>query len=660
MTDPHFQPDIQAPKSGPEQRPAPQRPGMTWRVAGLACLLSALNAYWIVKTEVVWAFIHATVLSIFFNVLFCLFIVVLLNRLLTRFLPRQALQPGEMVALYVLLCASTAVFGHDFLQVLANLLVYPYWKAGSEGNWGQPVTQRLPRWLVVTDKSVLEGFWLGSSSAYSPEVLKAWAVPLLAWMGFMLVLIWTMLCAVSLLRRRWTEHERLSFPLVQIPLELLVHHDRLLKSRMFWIAFVLAGGLDLWNALATVYPSFPSVRLKLDLAPLFAERPWNAMGWTPLALYPFAVGLAYFMPLDLAFSAWIFFWIWKAQTVIRSLMGMEALTGAYLGDQSTGAWIGFGLLSLWGTRRYMASAFRQAFFERGSGDDSGEPMRYRTAFLGLAAGFIALTVFGQLMGLSLWVSLAFFALFFVFCAAATRMRAEFGPITHDLYFSGPERVMTVLTGSGPYSPQNLVALSQFHWFTRDFRSSPMPHQLEGFKLGREAGLRLRPFILPIMAISAFAFVAWFWCYLHVMYERGAIIRVAWPGSGWTSLAAESYRRLDQWLGSAGKGPDFSVWQHFFGGLGATALLLWLRQRFLWFPFHPVGYALAGSWTMSWLWFSILTGWAVKSLLLRYGGVRAYRLATHFFIGLVLGEFVLGGSLSLWNALTDQITFGFFP
>jgi hypothetical protein len=286
-------------------------------------------------------------------------------------------------------------------------------------------------------------------------------------------------------------------------------------------------------------------------------------------------------------------------------------------------------------------------------------MPYRVALLGLLCGILFLAGFINAMGLSLWLTGIFLFLFFVFCAAVTRMRAELGPATHDLYFSGPERVMTVLAGPAPLGVRNLTVLSQFHWFTRDFRSSPMPHQLEGFKLGQEAGARLRGYVLPIMLISAWAFVAFFWCYLHTMYDRGLTGRTG-PSQGWWVLAQESYTRLAGWLAPASAGPDYRIWWQMGAGLGVTALLMALRQSFLWFPLHPVGYALAGSWTMSWLWCSVMAGWLAKSVLLRYGGVRTYRSAAPFFVGLVLGEFVAGGGLSLLNALTDRITYGFFP
>lgn len=633
---------------------------MTRRVLVIAFLLAPIHALWIVKSEVVWAFVHASVLSVFFNVVATLFLITLGNLWLRRRAPRLALSTSELAGLYILLSAATAVYGHDFLQVLANMLIYPYRQMEGGGAWVGAVRQHLPAWLVVTDPAELKAVWLGSANPYRWAALRAWATPLAVWLGFMMLLLWTMTCLTTLLRRQWTEHERLSFPLVRIPTEMLVHTDRLLGSRLFWAGFALAAGLDLWNAAATVWPAIPSLRLRNELQQFMTQRPWSDMGWTPLCLYPFAVGLTYFVPLDLAFASWFFYWVWKAQMIARSAVGMEPLGGAYMGDQSSGAWIGIGLVAFWGARKHLLWAVRHAFSPRSVIDDGHEPLPYRGAVLGGIGGFLGLMACARAMGLSPAVAALFLALFFVLVTAATRMRAELGPATHDLYFSGPERIMTTAAGPGAFSTQDMTVMSQFHWFTRDYRSSAMPHQLESYKLAGEAGLSTRSVVWAVLLISAWAFACWFWAYAHVMYDRGAIVRVAQPGSGWTMLAKESYTRLDQWLTAANRGPDFAVWQQFGSGLGVTLGLLAVRARIVGFPFHPVGYALAGSWTMSWLWGSVMAGWAIKGVLMRYGGQKAYRTAAPLFIGLVVGECLAGGALSLYAALTDHVTYGFFP
>jgi hypothetical protein len=46
--------------------------------------------------------------------------------------------------------------------------------------------------------------------------------------------------------------------------------------------------------------------------------------------------------------------------------------------------------------------------------------------------------------------------------------------------------------------------------------------------------------------------------------------------------------------------------------------------------------------MNSIWFSIFLAWAVKSIVLRYIGPKGYRTTRWFFMGLILGQFVVGG------------------
>jgi hypothetical protein len=79
---------------------------------------------------------------------------------------------------------------------------------------------------------------------------------------------------------------------------------------------------------------------------------------------------------------------------------------------------------------------------------------------------------------------------------------------------------------------------------------------------------------------------------------------------------------------------------------------------LW-PFHPAGYALASSsWTFGWLWFSVFVSWSVKTTLLRYGGVGLYRKAFPFFMGLIMGEFIVGGGWVLVRLFTGIEVYSF--
>jgi hypothetical protein len=62
--------------------------------------------------------------------------------------------------------------------------------------------------------------------------------------------------------------------------------------------------------------------------------------------------------------------------------------------------------------------------------------------------------------------------------------------------------------------------------------------------------------------------------------------------------------------------------------------------------------------MNWIWASILVSWLVKWILLRYGGVPAYRKAVPLFVGMVLGEFVVGSLFSLGGLVFNAPVYAF--
>jgi hypothetical protein len=49
---------------------------------------------------------------------------------------------------------------------------------------------------------------------------------------------------------------------------------------------------------------------------------------------------------------------------------------------------------------------------------------------------------------------------------------------------------------------------------------------------------------------------------------------------------------------------------------------------------------------------------VKWAVLKYGGIRAYRKAFPFFMGLILGDFVIGSLWGIIGLLTGKPTYAF--
>ena len=145
--------------------------------------------------------------------------------------------------------------------------------------------------------------------------------------------------------------------------------------------------------------------------------------------------------------------------------------------------------------------------------------------------------------------------------------------------------------------------------------------------------------VAIMVATVIGMIFGIWTVLHLMYRDGASKYVLVP------LGHQLFNwRLDRWLQSP-MPTDINRVTTMGAGFGVAMLLNACRLRLGWFPFHPVGYAVSSSLMMMVLWVPMFIAWAIKLLVLRYGGLKLYRQVLPFFLGVILGEVVVGG---LWT------------
>ena len=157
---------------------------MTPRVWLLAFLLLPLNCYWIIRMERVGNGPYVTSISLFANVIFLLLLLVTLNAGLRRWLPRLALGRGELLLLYVMLSIATGISGMDMVQVLMQIIAFPFYFATPSNRWADELFPMLPTWLTVREPGIITPFFRGQSTLYTVEHLRAWLVPTLAWTAF--------------------------------------------------------------------------------------------------------------------------------------------------------------------------------------------------------------------------------------------------------------------------------------------------------------------------------------------------------------------------------------------------------------------------------------------------------------------------------------------
>lgn len=615
---------------------------MRSRVFLWACLLIPINIYFVSMGEVFFYPLHSTAVTLFYNAVVTLFFLLLVNRFFFKITPQLTLTRSEILTLYVMVSVSTCLCGHDMMQILMTLIGHPHWFSNEQNQWAKRLIPYLPGWLIVDNKEALSGYYNGGISV--GQNLGAFLRPMMFWWLFTMLLFWSLYHLVSIFKDGWIYQERLAFPVAQIPLEITGEESKLFINRLFWMGFGVAGSLDILHGLHYLFPYLPDLPTRWDLSPYIVSLspPWNAIGWTPLCVYPFAIGLSYFIPTDLAFSCWFFYYFWKLQMVIRSAIGIPPMPGPYQSAQSSGAWIGIGLIVLWMGRKYIRQLFSRKQFGH---------------FAGLFAGFAGLIVFLRIAGMSLWVAFSFFVIYFIICLAIARMRAELGPPTHDLYFAGPEWIISIFAGTKVLGAHNLAMFSLLYWLTRDYRCHPVGHMIEGMKIAsQEREMAKSPLIFPILFAGALGFVSAFVIFLHIFDTWGLGSRLGnYYG---VHIAEESFNRLDRWL-SQPTSPDFLSIRHFLYGLALVVVLNGFKKVFPFHPFHPVGYAVAGSWTMSHLWFSVFLSWLIKIFLLKYGGLKSYTKGMPFFLGLILGEYVIGAMWVLFGIITKLEIYRFF-
>jgi hypothetical protein len=93
--------------------------------------------------------------------------------------------------------------------------------------------------------------------------------------------------------------------------------------------------------------------------------------------------------------------------------------------------------------------------------------------------------------------------------------------------------------------------------------------------------------------------------------------------------------------------------HLIVGAAITAGMLVMRAKFLWWPLHPLGLVICTEIFFAWIWFSIFLGWAAKASVMAFGGASIYRKLLPFFLGMVLGEYLIAMFWMIVSFLVGQ-------
>jgi hypothetical protein len=133
-----------------------------------------------------------------------------------------------------------------------------------------------------------------------------------------------------------------------------------------------------------------------------------------------------------------------------------------------------------------------------------------------------------------------------------------------------------------------------------------------------------------------------------MYHQGFLMTSAAKGDYFVSWALLN----DGWAMwhdvTSEEGRDLGAVLYIAAGGVVTVFLGLMRLRFVWWPFHPIGYLFSNSLAQAMGTFPFLLAWILKVLVSRYGGLRLYRKTIPLAVGLIVGDLL---NSSLWNILS---------
>ena len=560
------------------------------------------------------------------------------------------LTPAELTQVYVMWIVGSAVTVSGLVSPLLPQITSLAYYASPENNWGELVLPHAPDWAIPSkDAELLRDFYEGRSDGAVPWGL--WLPPLLHWLPLILSLHVAMISIVVILRKQWVDHERLVYPMMQLPIAMIQDDDEgripslikpLFRDWLFWLGFALPFIIGMQNGLARYFP-FDPIYVSGGYFYIFRESVRIRMGISFMM-----IGFAYFIRRDVTLGLCFFFGIYVCYQIVSTLQGggkydpiispWSKYGPSSFAFQGLGAFVALVGVGLWNARHHLVRVARRTI-GIGDEDDAGEIMSYRFAALAAVCSLSFMSLWMWRVGLPAWIAPLFILIAFIIYLGITRIVAEGGMP----WFFPPIIATDVIVGgigTRALEPGGIVAFGFTYAWASDLIILVMVSAANGLKVIEETVRRRRRLLFWSMIAGVIVTLcSGIGMMLDVSYEHGGL--------------NTSHYFKDQgfypWEDAAGRmgthsEPNLAYWGHTALGAIAMALLMFARHRFVWWPFHPIGFPI--SFAMGKMFISVLVAWMIKSAAIGYGGPRLFRKLRPLFLGLIMGDWMPSGVIAL--------------
>ena len=578
-------------------------------------------------------------------VVFVMLVFVLgVNTLLKKLKPGTELRGSELLIIWGMMLVASGIPSSGLMRYLVPLAVSPFYFATPENEWITLFHQHLPDWMVVKDPKAIFYFYeqLPEGDAIP---WKAWVKPIVGWSAFVLIFYFVTICWTVILRKQWVEHERFTFPLVQLPMEMFQSPsgsallNRFFKSPLMWCGFAIPVILHGLKGLHLYFPAIPSPAVYFPISTFFTEKPLSALNWWPsvnLFIFPSVVAIVYLLTLEISFSFWFFFLLGKMETVLIYATGSKVNQWDFHQNQQMGALLVFIGFILFIGKRHFGRAFA-ALFGKQASNDTNEPLPYVWAVGGMIGGILLLTLICSLAGMSVWVALFILGIFLAITTVGTWLVTN-GGLMFILYSFLPGEYLITLFGSARVNAPSWTLVAYERVLMFDMREILMPSVMNNFKLAEPLRLKQRPFLLAMGIAIVLAIGVSYYSSIDLAYTHGAVNLQHWT---YMISTTSPFNRLTSILQHP-TGIELERLGSFIFGGAMMFGMLWMRHHYLWWKLHPIGSLMMTSYATYCFWGSFFIGWFLKYTTLKFGGVAYYRKLRPLILGVVLGECFIGG------------------
>lgn len=578
----------------------------------------------------------------------------------------------ELLVVWIEMVIGSGIAYTGLARTFLINLTAPIYLAGPGNRWDETLHPLIPPALTPSDPHAIELLYEGISGGRDMSWLEvvraipwsAWLPPLLLWGLFILLSYLVMLFLINIISRQWIHNERMNFPLLKVPEMIGKAMSDGQTADFFLNRFLLAGltipvFIHLLNGLSLYYPSVPAIPTLFLAGSYFPESGiFTGFQKLKIYLYPSFIGFAFLTSRQISFSFWFFFIAVSFLYGILALLGYSipaAELGVTFGPtlarpeemQMLGAYGIFFFFLVWLARIHLFDVCRQSFFLKKPSSGRSEWLDVRISFWGAILGIVMIIWWYIRLGMDPSTALLVVGAFFMIMIVATRIICQ-GGLAYFTLTAAPTDGLIALLGTKMFAGVGglLAGMSQKVLFV-DLRESLMPSLLHARHLqqnSRPGLLLFSGLALTIVASMAASIVAMMTlCYRYGIRE----LQLDWAIQTTTTVYENIYRLIAADIPTGN-------WVMIFTVMGALAMLILVTcyHRFYWWPIHPIGYLTAYSSAMRILWISFFIGWACNALCMRYGGIVLFRKLQYFFIGLIIGDFVMGGSWALLGLFTD--------